>query len=184
MTRLWDSELCVCGEAIAELRERYVVQLAEFFHHLGGELLGLPVELLHGRGWRAGLTLEQALDESWPRDRLLKVTTVGPHRADISIRVDGVAAKERVSRGQQKLIAAALILGQQRHRIALGAAPACLLVDDPAAELDVDNLGKLMKAISKTSLQLIATGLSPSALGAFDVGRVFHVEQGTATQML
>jgi DNA replication and repair protein RecF len=95
-----------------------------------------------------------------------------------------VLAKERVSRGQQKLIAAALILAQQRHRIARGATPACLLVDDPAAELDVDNLGKLMDAVSRTSLQLIATGLSASALGRFAVGRVFHVERGGVTRLL
>jgi DNA replication and repair protein RecF len=115
---------------------------------------------------------------------VLRVTSVGPHRADLALKVNGTLAKDRVSRGQQKLLAASLILAQQRHRTALGASPAALLVDDPAAELDETNLGKLMEAIGKTSLQLIATGLNASALGRFELGRVFHVEQGRVTRML
>jgi len=183
-TRLWDAELCASGEVIAQFREKYVGELGTFFQQLSDELLELPAEIQHAKGWRTGLSLEQALDEAWPRDRVLKVTSVGPHRADVAIKLNGVLAKDRVSRGQQKLLAAALILAQQRHRVSMGAAPACLLVDDPAAELDVDNLGKLMGAIAKTSLQLIATGLSDSALGQFELGRVFHVKQGVVTRML
>ena len=182
--RLWDGELCSSGEAIADLRDRYIRDLGRYVEELGNELLGVALEIHHVWGWRSEATLLQALDESWPRDRALKMTTVGPHRADVSVKVNGMPAKDRVSRGQQKLIAAGLILAQQRHRAAVGAAPACLLVDDPAAELDVDNVGKLMGAISRTAVQLIATGLSPAALGEFPVSRVFHVEQGRVTRMV
>ena len=50
-------------------------------------------------------------------------------------------ARDRVSRGQQKLLAAALLLAQLRMRRGRWASTlAVLLVDDPAAELDADNL--------------------------------------------
>ena len=76
-----------------------------------------------------------------------ETTTVGPHRADLSFRVDGVPARDRVSRGQQKMLAAAFILGQlAASRRSQARRPTCLLLDDPAAELDVDNLGKLLRS--------------------------------------
>ena len=38
------------------------------------------------------------------------LTHVGPHRADVDVRVNGVPAKTIVSRGQAKLIASAITL--------------------------------------------------------------------------
>ena len=45
------------------------------------------------------------------------------------------------------MLAAAFILAQLACPGCAGAPPACLMLDDPAAELDVDNLGKLLAAV-------------------------------------
>jgi DNA replication and repair protein RecF len=83
-----------------------------------------------------------------------------------------------VSRGQQKLLGAAMALTMSRYLSdATGSTPA-LLLDDPAAELDEHHTGRLLNAVGGLGGQLIVTALRPkdTPLGVPD--RVFHVEQG------
>ena len=105
-------------------------------------------------------------------------TTAGPHRADIVLKYDERQARKLVSRGQQKLLSCAMILGGVEVVQEILGAPLLLLLDDPAAELDRDSLGRLMGAVEGLGSQVIATALSED-LGLFSTPpRVFHVEQG------
>jgi DNA replication and repair protein RecF len=96
----------------------------------------------------------------------------------LSLRVARTKARDIVSRGQQKLLAAALILSQVRLHAQHTARRAVLLLDDPAAELDVDNLGKLLGHVRETPCQLIATAVSQGGLLGINLGSMFHVKQG------
>ncbi len=176
--RAWDQELIEQGSQVAVFRESYIQELKPFVLRLGQELLGLAVDIEHQRGWKQQTQLEAALNDATSRDQLRGATSVGPHRADLLLRVSNLAAKDRISRGQQKMLACALLLAQQAHRSEIGAPQACLLLDDPAAELDVDNLGKLLRAVSAIPTQLIVTALVPEALKHFQYARLFHVEHG------
>jgi DNA replication and repair protein RecF len=181
----WDRELVEAAEAIDQLRRDYVLHLATEFAALGSALLDEPVELEYRRGWDPEATLGEALLTARDKDRRLGTTTVGAHRADLIIRVEGVLARDRVSRGQQKVLASALILAQIRSLASLaGQTKTCLLLDDPAAELDVDKLGKLLNAIAQIPAQLIASSVTETGLRGIDIGRKFHVEQGRFTPML
>jgi DNA replication and repair protein RecF len=181
----WDQELVETAETIDAVRNDYVGRFGDEFARLASDLLGEPVELEYRRGWDPSISLAAALRDSRDKDRRLSTTTVGAHRADLIIRVDGVLARDRVSRGQQKVLAAALILGQIRSLAALaGQTRTCLLLDDPAAELDVDKLGKLLGAIAEIPAQLIVSSVTETGLRGIDVGRTFHVEQGRFTRML
>jgi recombinational DNA repair ATPase RecF len=62
--------------------------------------------------------------------------------------------------------------------------PACLLLDDPAAELDVHNLGKLLQLVVKIPAQLIATAVDSKTLNMIATGKMFHVKQGYVTPMV
>jgi DNA replication and repair protein RecF len=181
----WDRDLIETAEIIDAVRSDYVRHFGEEFTALASDLLGELVELEYRRGWDPGIELEAALRGSREKDRRLSTTTVGAHRADLVIRVDGVLARDRVSRGQQKVLAAALILGQIRSLAALaGQTRTCLLLDDPAAELDVDKLGKLLGVIAKIPAQLIVSSVTETGLRGIDIGRTFHVEQGRFTRVL
>lgn len=179
VVRAWDQDLIEQGSQVAYLREAYLTALSPFVRNLGRRLMGLEIDLEHQQGWRRALSFELAIAESWPRDSSRASTTVGPHRADMVVKVGQVPARDRVSRGQQKLLACTLILAQQLHRAAIGAAPACLLLDDPAAELDVDNLGKLLAVIAEIPTQLVISGLNKDMLEFFPNARLFHVEHGS-----
>jgi DNA replication and repair protein RecF len=175
----WERELSIAGHRVDELRSEYAAQLLPYFVSVADQLLGAQgARFTYRRGWAADHDLGAALLESRPRDQRLRTTTVGAHRADVSFFFEGAPARDRVSRGQQKLLAAAFILGQLAFQSARGAPPACLMLDDPAAELDVDNLGKLLAAVAAIPAQLIITSVHESALEGVKLGRKFHVKQG------
>jgi DNA replication and repair protein RecF len=153
---------------------------------VGERLLGAPVELSLLEGWLAGTSLDQALASAWPRDRERGTTHAGPHRADLTIRLGGDLARHRVSRGQQKLTAAAMLLGQLLCDSEQGSPTAALLVDDPAAELDAANLERLISVVVELPAQLFVTALDPTvtALQRLPAARRFHVEHGKITRLL
>jgi DNA replication and repair protein RecF len=181
---LWDGELANAGAAIATQRQQYIDGLGLVVSEIAEALLELPVRLEHRQGWGHDISLEQALNNAWSRDLRYALTTVGPHRADVVVFVDGAPAKERISRGQQKLLASAMLLAQILYRMKTKTEPVCLLLDDPAAELDVDNLGKLLREIAKIPAQLVVTSLELRTIDRYLSGSLFHVKQGNITPVL
>jgi len=181
---VWDASLISSAAAVQSYRDEYIRFLAPRFEKLASELLELPVTIRYRQGWPADSSLAEALEQSRLRERRQRTTVVGPHRADVAIEVDGVVGRKRVSRGQQKLLAAALILAQIQLRAVSEELPVCLLLDDPAAELDVDNLGKLLRVVEQTPAQVIVTSLVEVHFPQLPIGRSFHVEQGKFRQVI
>jgi DNA replication and repair protein RecF len=132
----WNAELVVSGSEVHGCRERHLEHLRGHFAAAVGALLGpLDWSLELARGWNAGMDLQTALAGHYEQDARAGKTNVGPHRAELKLRLEGHSAKRQVSRGQQKLLIAALLLAQAglvRERT--GLAPV-LLVDDFPAEL-------------------------------------------------
>jgi DNA replication and repair protein RecF len=178
----WDLELVRYGELITEARRRYVEQLAPVAASVAAHLLDLELVLVYRPGWMAGTGLHAALDGSFARDQDLGATQVGPHRADLAIRLQGAAVRDRVSRGQQKLLAAVLLLSQIKLFPEDSRARPTLLLDDPAAELDSGHLKALLDAVRSQPLQLVVTTLqaTEAELAAFGApGRRFEIEGGS-----
>lgn len=180
----WEHEMATFGTAVTASRLRYADLLRPHFEKLASELLGQSVSYEFRRGWAGDEDLSEALRARRARDLQVRTTTVGPHRADLAFLVEGTAARDRVSRGQQKMLACAFVLAQVAVLGSDSSIPTCLLLDDPAAELDVDNLGKLLQAIAGVPAQLIVTSVSAAGLEGMNVKRTFHVEQGRFTPML
>ena len=184
LIQTWDPELARTGEVIAALRDRYIQNLGPTVAEFSEALLGVPVTLTVDRGWDRGEGLADVLAASLTRDVRLKNTSTGPHRADLQVGINGIPARDRISRGQQKLLACSLVLAQLQHRVASGMDPATLLLDDPAAELDVNNLGKLMQLVAKIPAQLVVTAVNENSVKTISTGKMFHVEQGRVTEVL
>ena len=88
------------------------------------------------------------------------------------------SAKKQVSRGQQKLLACAMVLGSVEIVQEHVDNPILLLLDDPSAELDKNSLNKLMNEVVAMGSQITATSIENH--NDFFPGDyfVFHVEQG------
>jgi DNA replication and repair protein RecF len=174
----WDADLVGYGGLVSEARSEYVGLLSQQAEVLVRRLLGMELELNYRPGWAKGQTFAETLAHSRSHDLASGVTQVGPHRADLSIRLNGMAVKDRISRGQQKLLAAALLMAQLKLFPEEGTVQPSLLLDDPAAELDDDRLTGLIREVSEHSVQLVVTTLHDEfpAFGA--PGRRFRVAAG------
>jgi DNA replication and repair protein RecF len=184
----WDNELVEHGERVDELRSDFVDAYLPLFESIIGENLTFESICTYKRGWSANVGLREALADSWARDRAFGSTQVGPHRADLQIQVQDRRARHRVSRGQQKMLAAALVISQVRFVAAATDTELLLLVDDPAAELDRDNRTRLFSMLRDMPAQMFVTALEPADLpwteGLTESGKSFHVEHGKVSALV
>ena len=174
----WERELAATGEALAAQRGAYLARIAVPLERIGEALLDQAITLTHQPGWDIDRSLLEALASDRRRDRRYRATQIGPHRGDVVVHVGGRAAKDHVSRGQQKLVAAGLMLAQLDIQEQERPGRSALLLDDPAAELDADNLARLMKLVRGVPAQLWVTALRPEIAGLVRDARMFHVERG------
>jgi DNA replication and repair protein RecF len=92
------------------------------------------------------------------------VSTVGPHRDDLELRIGGLPARTHASQGEQRSLALALRLAAH-HVITdvTGSAPV-LLLDDVFSELDPDRSDALLANLpAGQTLLTSASGLPPKA---------------------
>jgi DNA replication and repair protein RecF len=174
----WDVELLNYGDLVTTARSDYVALLGEQAAVIGRNLLGMELSLGYRPGWSRDLGFAEALQQSWTGDQESAATQVGPHRAELSIRLNGQSVKDRISRGQQKLLAAALLMAQLKLFPEDAAVQPSLLLDDPAAELDDERLAGLISEVSTHSVQLIVTTLHGEFPAFGTPGRRFRVEAG------
>jgi DNA replication and repair protein RecF len=179
----WDVDLVKLGVSIHEARALYVDQLAPVASDIAKRLLGLQLSMSYRPGWSRDLSLGEALKASWVHDQDAGVTQVGPQRAEIALRLDGAPVKDRISRGQQKLLASSLLMAQLSLFPDDPRARPTLLLDDPAAELDSDRLLGLIREVAAQSVQLVVTSLSTN-FSAFGMpGRRYAITAGAVEQV-
>jgi len=179
----WDIELVRLGASIHEARALYVGQLAPVASDIAKRLLGLQLSLSYRSGWSRDLSLGEALKASWIHDQDTGVTQVGPQRAEITFRLDGAPVKDRISRGQQKLLASSLLMAQLSLFPNDAQIRPTLLLDDPAAELDSERLLGLIREVMEQSVQLVVTSLSTN-FSAFGLpGRRYVISAGAVEQV-
>ncbi len=185
----WDQELVPLAEWITQRRRSYLDQFIPLFREYAAEHFQLQdIEITMRSGWSRERSLAEVLAEQFDGDRAAGHTRAGPHRADLRITVNGQLAAERVSRGQQKLLAAALRLAQAAYFYQRRGEGCVLLVDDLPAELDHDHRQALFNALIGSGHQVFITATDmPELLPAYppgdDVhdsinGKVFYVENG------
>ena len=175
---VWDSDLVRSGELLSAARARYVTTLSPRAEVIGRNLLGMELSLSYRSGWAKDQSMTEALQQSWTHDQETAATQVGPHRAELAIRLDGTAVKDRISRGQQKLLAAALLIAQIKLFPEGSPVQPTLLLDDPAAELDDDRLAGLIREVSSQSVQLVVTTLHGEFPAFGEPGRRFKMSGG------
>ncbi len=174
----WDAEFVEHAAAIDAGRQAAAEAAGPALAAAGRALLGSGVAADYERGWQAQTSLREVLARGLERDRQLGSTQHGPQRADLRLSFDSRRARKRVSRGQQKLLAAALILAATETAQAALGRPLLLLLDDPVAELDDAALQRLMDRVIDLGCQVVATSLTPDAPLFPRPPAVFHVEHG------
>lgn len=173
--------LAVQGARLDAWRQSHAEAISREIEALLTELApGLPdVTLAYQRGW-PGEDLAEMLRRNRARDRERGQTVHGPHRSDLLIGVGETPARAVLSRGEQKIVAAALVLTQAALLAGLGERPV-LLLDDLASEFDERHYGAVLDHALGTGNQVWVTGTRRAQ--AKDAA-VFHVEQGRLREVV
>ncbi|SRR5579883_151399 len=179
---LWDEELIQHALALDQIRRQYVQSLLPLITQKASELLSIAdLEIYYHSGWHDEANYRDILAQNIDKDRQAGFTQYGPHRADFKINVQGVPAKDILSRGQQKLFVCAMILAQGTLLTRYANKRSIYLVDDLPSELDVTSRSKLMSLLSRQEAQIFVTAVDHKMLDSFLIDKptkMFHVEHG------
>ena len=181
----WDLELEALGGRLHELRSSHLSRILPRVAKLTAELAGVEVSIHYKPGWDETLRLSEALAMALPRDAARGHTGLGPHRADLDLRIEAKPANQVLSRGEAKLLCLALWLAQARDFQEQSGRSPLVLIDDLAAELDADNRVGALTALSEAGIQAFITSVSEALLNQA-AGEVtgFHMERGKALKMV
>lgn len=159
----WDAELAANGTALTELRARAMERLGgragAVFAHVAGEEAALVV------GYRPSVEAgADGVEDAFLRqlaerrqDELTRRTTlVGPHRDDLGLVVEGLAARGFASHGEAWGSALSLRLGLAEAVGEEVGEPPVLLLDDPFSGLDPVRRRRLAGALGGRGQVLIA----------------------------
>jgi len=179
-----DPQLIAFGEELHHAREKHAKKLAVLLEKnlpQFNQVLG-SIGLNYRKGW-SGDSLKEVLNQTFQRDTDKGATGSGPHKADLVLTLDGVPAKERLSRGEQKAMTAAMIMAQAQMICDSGDRPV-LLLDDLSSEFDEEHFSRVLRAGLAMGVQIWLTGTGMSAAIQSGVTgnpcscAVFHVEHG------
>lgn len=183
----WDVVAALAGERLNAAREvfasRWLPRACQALSLLSGELGGLRLE--YRRGWgKSHSNLLSAWSVGRETDLAQGFTGSGPQRMDISLRLDGAEARDRLSRGQSKLVAMAMLLALAQEYFEVRARWPLLLLDDLCSELDGARVRSVLGFLREHEVQALITGVAASPSGPSPQEPVFHVERGTITPLL
>lgn len=184
MVKSMDPQLVSLGTQLTDIRStvfnamlpQIVAQLRALSPRQG------QLEIVLQQGW-SGESLQEALEAGLHRDMEQGYTREGPHRADLSIKIENKVVRDRLSRGEQKILAGAMTLAQGAVFREAGHVPV-LLLDDLASEFDADHLRAIVEGGLALGSQLIITGTSAQTYHGLVPagGAMFHVKQGVITR--
>ena len=177
---VWDDKLTGVGDALGVARRDLVVALGPEVVAVLASLGGAdrPGLLRYEPEWLAS-GLGPALVAARQDDLRRGVTTVGPHRDDLVVELDGMPSRTHASQGEQRSLALALRLGGHRHLANhLGHEPVIVL-DDVFSELDAGRAARLVDLLPAAQVLVTAAGDLPPGVGA---DRVLRIADGLVVE--
>ena len=161
---VWDRSFAKLSYSIINARARFLARLAPFGEEIyrgisgGKESFSVAYQCSIPGKWGAVSEEEgeevilSALERSRREDLKNGCTTVGPHRDDMDLRVNGISARAFGSQGQQRSCALTLKLAE------------CRLIQEVAGEQPVILLDDVLSELDKTRKQYLLSGLASGQL--------------------
>ena len=176
---IWDSQLISYGSKIIERRVAFINQLNEIIYDIDKKLSGDKEEILIKYEPNVLIEdFEKKLKQNQEKDIKLKMTTVGPHRDDICIDVNGIDIRKFGSQGQQRTAALSLKLSEIELVKKITKDTPVLLLDDVLSELDSNRHKYLLDSIGNIQTIITCTGLDDFVNDRFEINKVFKVSNG------
>jgi DNA replication and repair protein RecF len=170
---VWDAKFAEIADQFGYARATLVSRLAPMVHEAYEQLAGVPtpIDLVYEPPWRT-IGLVAALREAREVDVRRGVSTVGPHRDELTLAIAGLPSRTHASQGEQRTLALALRLAG--HRLVTertGSAPV-LVLDDVLSELDDHRATSLLEHLPAGQVIITTASELPPAARADRILRV------------
>lgn len=183
--------LCVLEEQMAEVAS-YVatnrlgfmselqMEMEKIFYNISDEKEKIELKYVQafgsGRNFASYGEFVERLVVSRKGDVNLGTTSVGPHRDDIEILINGKSARKFASQGQQKTAALALKLSEANILERFVEEPPIILLDDVMSELDQKRQDFVLNQLGRR--QLFITSCDKGIIESMSNGKFFELSEG------
>lgn len=183
---VYDTNAAQYGARIIQRRLEYIEQLntkARPIHHeiTGGKE---EIEIVYRTSLDPTKPLEaslkQLLAEHRRHDMDRAATSVGPHRDDFAILINGADARTFGSQGQQRTVILTLKFASLWIIRELTGEFPVLLLDDVLSELDLSRQNFILSSIEGIQTIITMTGYENIEKRLIEGARVFQIKEGTA----
>lgn len=186
MLYIWDKNLASSGAKIIMQRRKYIEAVTPFVKDIfdglsnGRESIEL---VLKGEFDYLGLTLDEIEDRlvkefiaAKSNDMINRITTVGPHRDDMDILINGRSARLYGSQGQQRSCVLALKLAEASLLKQMTGDEPIVLLDDVMSELDESRQDYILNHLKDR--QIFITCCDANTVLRLKQGKTFHISDG------
>lgn len=180
---VWDEQLLNYGSQLIAAREEFVEQLNEISVDIHANLTGEKehLELVYEPNVSKE-NFSRMLKKNRDKDIRFKLSSVGPHRDDLCVKINGIDIRKFGSQGQQRTAALSLKLSEIYLVKRLIHDTPVLLLDDVLSELDGSRQNYLLQSIRDIQTLITCTGLDDFVSHQFNINRVFRVIDGRVFQ--
>ncbi len=176
---VWDEQLINYGKSIIKRRREFINELKYYVKDKHLTISGGKEELIINYEPNVDdIFFEDELISKRDKDLRLTQTSVGPHRDDISFRINDIDMRKFGSQGQQRCCALSLKLSEidiVKNNIKENPV---LLLDDVLSELDSNRQKFLLNGLSDIQTIITCTGLDDFVNNRFDADKIFKVVNG------
>lgn len=183
MLDIFDEEAATYAAKIAFYRTSYLSKLTEEVSNIysglssGKEKISLEyIQCEERENFTDKDAYLEKIKEARKTDIMTGTTSVGVHREDIEIKIDGNSARKYGSQGQQRSCALALKLGEASMIKNTTSQQPIALLDDVMSELDVSRQDYILNHIK--DWQVFITCCEPHTISHLKEGKSFHIENG------
>jgi len=163
---MWNSQLVKFGTYVYNERKSLVNELIPVFQENYSMICsGKEQVKLSYRSHLSEGDFAEALENTVARDRFLEYTTIGIHKDDLILEMDGYPVKTLGSQGQQKSYLVAMKLAKFEYIKRKSGISPILLLDDIFDKFDADRVEQIIKLVgSKRFGQIFITDTHQSRL--------------------
>lgn len=183
---IWEDRIAFYASEIVRQRIGYINKLSSYSHEIYSGLSSnkekLKIEysqqtLIVGESKKELYeNIKNQLYLSRKNDLVTGFTSVGPHRDDLSIKIDGLNARSYGSQGQQRSAALALKLGEAAVIKSFSYEQPVALLDDVMSELDETRQNYILNHIK--DWQVFITCCDPANVQNLISGKKFEMSKG------